>query len=288
MQTDTTPQPPQVASRLVHRYLVAVMVIGVTLMSIPAITGLPGEPFILTMVFGPLLGGAVFTARRSGPGGVRRLFSGVFRWRIGWRNWALAVVVMPLTTVTIAAATGSLASPPDGWLTTATTYLVSTFLVGTLVINLWEEVAWEGLVQRHLMDRFGLAKGALLTAVPFAVIHLPLGFVGGATLNEALVTSVLVLVMAPPFRYLMGRTDYATGSSLLAVGVLHASFNASGSLNVLVGGWQHIAGIAVVAAVALVLDARRRTAPKRRPLTLRWSRTDHILKRGRNGRRRTS
>ena len=92
MQTYTTPQPPQVTTRLVHRYLVAVMIIGVTLMAIPAITGLPGEPFILIMVFGPLLGGAVFTARRSGPGGVRRLFSGVFRWRIGWRNWALAVL----------------------------------------------------------------------------------------------------------------------------------------------------------------------------------------------------
>ena len=266
MQPDSNPQRLQVAPRLVHRYLVAVMIIGAALMAIPAISGLPVEPFILIMVFGPLLGGAVFTARRSGSGGVKSLFSGVFRWRIGWRNWALAVLVMPLTTVTIAAATGSLVSPPDGWLTTATTYLVSTFLVGTLVINLWEEVAWEGLVQRHLMGRFGLVKGALLTAVPFAVIHLPLGFAGGSTLREVLVASVLVLVMAPPFRYLLGRTDYATGGSLLAVGILHASFNASGSLDVLLGGWQHIVGMAVVAAVALVLDVRRRNVPQNLPV----------------------
>jgi membrane protease YdiL (CAAX protease family) len=86
---------------------------------------------------------------------------------------------MPLITVTIAAAAGTLASPPEGWLTTATDYLVATFLVGTLVINLWEETSWQGLVQRHLTGRFGLARGALLTAVPFAVIHLPMGSAGG-------------------------------------------------------------------------------------------------------------
>ena len=119
------------------------------------------------MVFVPLLGGAVFTARRSGPGGERQLFSGVFRWRIGWRYWAPRVVVMPLITVTIAAAAGTLASPPEGWLTTATDYLVATFLVGTLVINLWAETSWQGLVQRHLTAGCGLARGALLTAVPF-------------------------------------------------------------------------------------------------------------------------
>jgi membrane protease YdiL (CAAX protease family) len=266
MQTDTTIQRLQVPSRLVYWYLVAVMIIGTALMAVPAVTDLPAEPFILAMVFGPLLGGAMLTARRSGPGGVRQLFSGVLRWRIGWRYWALAVVVMPLMTVTVAAATGTLASPAEGWLTTATDYLVATFLVGTLVINLWEETAWQGLVQRHLTGRFGLGRGALLTAVPFAVIHLPLGFVGGATLREALVASILVLVMAPPFRYLLGRTDHATGGSLLAVGVLHASFNASGSLDVLVGGWQHIVGVAVVAAAALLMDTRRRTTPQRMPI----------------------
>ena len=260
MQSDTTPRPLRIQSRLVHRYMVAILVIGTTLLAIPAAFDLPAEPFLLTMTFGPLLGGAVLTARRSGAGGVRQLFNGAFRWRIGWRNWALAVLVLPLTTVAIAAATDTLAAPTDGWTTTITSYLVATLLIGTLVLNLWEETAWQGLVQRHLAGRFGSTKGALLTSVPFAVIHLPLVFVGGPTPREALMASILILVMAPPFRYLLGRTDHATGGSLLAVGVLHASFNASGSLDVLVGGWQHIAGVAVVAAVTLTSDALRRPA----------------------------
>lgn len=275
MHLDANTQHLQVPSHLVRRYLAAVMVIGTALMAIPAVTDLPAEPFILAMVFLPLLGGAVLTAHRSGPGGVRQLSSGVLRWRIGWRNWALAVVVMPLTTLTVAAATGTLTAPAEGWLTTGIDYLVATFLIGTLIINLWEETAWQGLVQRHLTGRFGLGYGAILTAVPFAVIHLPLGFVGGATLREAVVASILVLVMAPPFRYLLGRTDHATGGSLLAVGVLHASFNASGSLDVLVGGWQHIVGVAVVAGVALLLDARR-TAGRRMTIDTHLVHVDHL------------
>ncbi len=67
----------------------------------------------------------------------------------------------------------------------------------------------------------------------------------------------LLLVVAPALRHLLGRTDLSTGGSLLAVGVLHASFNASGSLDVLDGGWQHIVGLAVVAALTLIADVVR-------------------------------
>lgn len=276
MQIDTTPHHLQVPFRLFRRHVVTALIIGAALMAVPAVTDLPVEPFILAMVYGPLLGGAMFTAHRSGPGGLRQLFRGVLRWRIGWRYWALAVMVLPLTTVTVAAATGTLVVPADGWLMTAAGYLVATFLVGTLVVNLWEETAWQGLVQRHWTARFGLGRGALLTALPFAVTHLPLGFVGGATLDEALIASILVLVMAPPFRYLLGRTDQATGGSLLAVGVLHASFNASGALDVLVGGWQHVVGVVVVTGVTLLLDARRRTASPRSPIDAQLVHVDHL------------
>jgi len=67
----------------------------------------------------------------------------------------------------------------------------------------------------------------------------------------------LLLVVAPALRHLLGRTDLSTGGGLLAVGVLHASFNASGSLDVLDGGWQHIVGLAVVAALTLIADVVR-------------------------------
>jgi hypothetical protein len=47
------------------------------------------------------------------------------------------------------------------------------------------------------------------------------------------------LVAAPFLRYLLGVQWVDTGS-LLAFGLLHASFNTTGSLGAWVGGWQQI------------------------------------------------
>jgi uncharacterized protein len=76
-------------------------------------------------------------------------------------------------------------------------------------------------------------------------------------MRGALVNLGVLFVMAPAARYLVGRTDYVTGGSLLAVGVLHASWNESGKLAVVDGDWQYVVGLIVVAAVALVVDVVR-------------------------------
>ena len=99
---------------------------------------------------------------------------------------------------------------------------------------------------------------ALLTAVPFALVHVPLAFAPGWTTTSAAVTIGAVLVFAPFFRYLLGMV-YADTGSLLAVGVLHAAFNASGALGVIDGGWQHIPAL-IGLTLAVALHRRRRRA----------------------------
>jgi uncharacterized protein len=249
--------PLRLAPASFRRYLTFVLSLGIPLLSVPAIAGLPIEPFLLVMTYVLLLGGAIFVAHRTGPGGVRRLFRGVLHWRIGWRNWAAAVAVIPVTTVAVALMTGTYTAPPDGWAIVLGNYLMFTLVIGALLLNVFEETAWQGLVQRHLAQRHGQLRAALLTAIPFAVLHLPLSLVGDVTAGEAAVAAAFIVVMAPAMRYVMGRTDHRTGS-LLAVGITHASFNASGQLEVASGGWEHIIGLALVAAVFLVLDARQR------------------------------
>jgi len=251
--------PLQLAATSVRRYLTLVLSLGIPLLAIPAIADLPVEPFLLITTYGLLLGGAIAVAHRTGPGGVRRLFRGVLHWRIGWRNWALAVAAIPMATVAVALSTGTYTTPPDGWATVVGNYLLFTLVIGALFLNIFEETAWQGLVQRHLADRHGQLRAALLTAIPFAALHLPLSFLGDVTAGEVAVAVALIVVMAPAMRYVMGRTDHRTGS-LLAVGITHASFNASGQLEVAAGGWQHIVGLALIAAVLLVKDARRRPA----------------------------
>jgi uncharacterized protein len=71
-----------------------------------------------------------------------------------------------------------------------------------------------------------------------------------------------LIVVAPVMRYGMGRTDHATGGSLLAVGLMHAAFNASGQLDVVGGDGQHAGGLVLVAALPLLTDAHRGRGPE--------------------------
>ena len=250
--------------RAVAWYLLLAVGIGVVLLSIPVIAGLPIEPFILAGTYFVLLGGAIIAVRRSG-GEVRQLFRGALRWRFGWLRWVFVLAALPVTAIAVATITGTLVAPPDGWMATTGGYLIATLLLGTLVINMWEETAWQGLVQRSLTGHFGPVRAAVLTGIPFALLHVPLSFADDAPMNEALVATLVLFVLAPPFRYLLGWTDRITGESLLAVAVLHASFNATGALDVLEGGWQHIAAVLLVTSIVAISGWAGRVGWRGRP-----------------------
>jgi uncharacterized protein len=131
-----------------------------------------------------------------------------------------------------------------------------------------EETAWGGFVQTRLMNRHGLLVGSMLTAIPFSLIHLPLAFSAhglyGTPWTDVALTWGVLIAVAPLMRYLVGSVLLSTGGSLVAVGFLHASFNASGQLSVLSGGWwQNIVALAIL--TVLVGGYRRlRTGRARR------------------------
>jgi uncharacterized protein len=65
-----------------------------------------------------------------------------------------------------------------------------------------------------------------------------------------------VLIVGAPFlRYLLGMTLVGTGGSVLAVAILHASFNASGALSAVHGWWPSY--VAMLVLVAVMAAARR-------------------------------
>jgi membrane protease YdiL (CAAX protease family) len=203
-----------------------------------------------------LLGGAVIiTYWTRGRAGVRELFAGLTRWRLGIGRYAVLLLAMPFLTVGVAAVTGTLQPPEGGWLTIASTYLL--FLVyGALTANVWEETVWAGFVQRRLMNRRGLPAGSLLTAAAFFLIHLPLAFEtdgwSGTSWADAAVTWAVLLAAAPVLRYLIGTLLIDTGGSTLAAGLLHASFNAAGALAVLRVGWQSVPALALLTLGVMV------------------------------------
>jgi membrane protease YdiL (CAAX protease family) len=207
-----------------------------------------------------LLGLATWISSRvGGRPEVRRLFTGLTRWRLG-RRYLLLVGAMPLITVAVALATGTLHAASGGWAAVASTYLLFLFL-GAVSGNLWEETVWAGFVQGRLMAARGLLVGSLLTALPFFLMHLPLAFEAngwkGTSWGDAAVDWALILLAAPFQRYLIGTLLIDTEGSTLAAGTMHASINAAGAMAVIPGGWQHIPALVVLTLAVAAHRARR-------------------------------
>ena len=234
-----------------------VVAIGLTLplqtaLLIAGLDVFPGK--LAELVF--LTGTAVLiTSWIGGRSAVGRLFSGLTKWRIGTGRAALVLLAMPILTIGVGAATGTLHRPDNGWVVELLTYLALLALIA-LTASLWEETAWSGFVQLRLMGRHGLLKGSLLAAIPFGLIHLPLAFEAngwaGTTWSEAFVNWAFLLGALPFLRYIIGVLLVDTKGSVLAAALLHASFNASGALSVVPDGWQYVPALIILTLLVTV------------------------------------
>ena len=243
--------------RPVNAFVALAFGIGWPAVTLPLLAGMPADPFLLVLVFAGLLTPALVVTRISdGPGAIRRLLSRTTMWRFGAARWALILFAVPVLTVALAAVSGTLSAPEGGVLAEAGMYLFSTLIFGALVLNVWEETAWGGFAQTRLMARHGLLVGSLLTAPLFAAIHLPLLFAEGWTWADVGAGFALLLVAAPFYRYLLGLHLLRTGGSILAIGVQHAAWNASGNIDGVDGEWQSIAAVALLTVLLAVVRRR--------------------------------
>jgi membrane protease YdiL (CAAX protease family) len=259
LHTDKTGIRAYAVRRPVTAFLTVVLSIGLPVLTLAVALGIETGPFVLVIAFGGLAGGALLITRwAEGPAGVRDLLGRLFRWRFGIGHWLTIVLAMPLLTLGVAAVTGTLRTPPKGWAFEAGAYLFLVFVFGALLLNLWEELGWTGFVQARLMRRHGLLVGSLLTAVPFAALHVPLAFEAGWTWSGAAIELVAIVGMAPFVRYLLGAFYLDTAGSLLAVGLMHASYNAASRLDAASGGWQFLPALAVLTICVGLVRQRRR------------------------------
>jgi membrane protease YdiL (CAAX protease family) len=256
--TSSTQTPGPVRSAIQRHPVLAAasLLIGVTWLA-QLVTLLEGWPIGLALIVELAAFVAVPISLSAVIGGkpeVKRLLSGFLRVRIGLGRWLLVLLAMPAITVAVAIVSGTYVSPPEGWAALATTYVVEGLLLLGLTGNMAEEAAWSGFVQSRLMKRHGLVVGSLLTAIPFSLIHLPLAFdehgLWGTPWTDVALTWAVLIAVAPALRLLIGCLFVDTAGSLLAVGFLHAAFNASGRLSVLDGGWwQNVVAVIVLTLV---------------------------------------
>jgi uncharacterized protein len=260
-------------------FLVMLFALAYPVMSLPALAAhgvipdgwMPHFPGVNTeriaaflLVFAALLPTVlVMTWAVDGRAGVRALVRRVLRWRIGTRWWLLVLTGLPALTMAFALLFGDALASVD--VVPFVTIQILGLLVNLVLINMWEETAWAGFVQSRLERRHSLGVAAVLTAVPFALIHMPLHVIGDFSLGSLASALVSLLVVSVLVRLLIGVVLRGTRDSLLAVALLHTVFNRSNNdegvvAGLLEGSARGLAGLlaVIVLATAVAITARRR------------------------------
>jgi membrane protease YdiL (CAAX protease family) len=200
---------------------------GCVLLGVGVTLGLPSEPFALaTLLVGMVLPALVITARQAGGAGARALLRDAMRPpRPLW--WGLlAVLALPALAWTGASIVGGEQPLTSSLLIGFAVQIVT----GALIINIWEEMVLTGFVQRRSMGRWGAVGGSVATAAVFVGIHLPLAFDGASDAGDVALGVTALVAIGVGLRFLIAGVDTWSGRSLLTVGFLHASFNATADL----------------------------------------------------------
>ena len=261
-------------ARVLLPFVVSALSVGVPLMTLSTVIE-PDAPFLLaTILLGLAAPALVLTHRESGRAGVRALLRDCVRLPDPW--WWLPLAALGLPTLSWATGAALGGAQPLTWGLVA--FYAADLVIGALVINIWEEMAWTGFFQRRAASRWGAVGGGLVTAVFFTAIHVPLAL-GGAHGAAQGATNLLFLAgVALGVRLLVARIDVWSSRSLLTIGILHSSFNATETLLDPAVDWVRIAvtvalGIGVVAFGMRAPEAGAQEPEEQRTVTRTRTRT---------------
>jgi membrane protease YdiL (CAAX protease family) len=177
-----------------------------------------GTLLLVLGIGAPSITAFVLAALTTGREGIRGLWRGGTRWRVGAR-WYAAVLVIPGlawgAALAVAAALG--AEPP------AFSPLVPA-LVSGLLAGMLEEFGWSGLAFPALQARYGFLRAGVAVGCIVAVWHLPFFLTPGTTQSRS--SFLVFLLTLIPARIIFGWIYNGSGGSILLTVLFHASGNA--------------------------------------------------------------
>jgi membrane protease YdiL (CAAX protease family) len=189
-----------------------------------------GALVYVAMLVGPSGAGLLLISLLDGRAGFRDLFSRLFRWRIGARWYAVALLTAPLMIITILLGL-SILSPefqPAIFTTDDKLALVLPAIAAGIAVGLFEELGWTGFAVPRLNQRYGVLKAGLIVGAVWGAWHFP-PFWKSDTFSGAFPFILLLgqlFSWLPPYRVLMVWVYDRTGSLLICV-LMHASLMAS-------------------------------------------------------------
>lgn len=224
--TDPEEDPYRPAPSDAWRFFALALAISWLLWAPPMILGeFRGvQLFGLAGSFGPLLAAAVLTHRRHG--NLRPLWKPLLHWRVR-THWYLVALMGPVAVVLIGAAAVDLTSvgagaQPWGWAALPAALALSIVLGGGQ-----EEPGWRGFAQPALQGRFTALSSSLIVGLLWALWHLPLFAMPGATQSQTGLHFGVYLLYAPGFAVLLAWIYNGTGGSVLLCVLTHGAANAA-------------------------------------------------------------
>ncbi len=177
--------------------------------------------------FGPPVGAAVVVWASGGS--LRTWVSQMFKWRIGAKWWAVAIL-LPFAVLAFGVVLFVFAGGPVDFSSMESPFIYLFAIAwGTVWGGGQEDLGWRGFMLPVLQERYSALAASLLVGVTWAGWHLPLFLNattthGGWPLSQQLLWMVSILAGSVLWTWMYN----STGGSVLAVAVFHAGINAMG------------------------------------------------------------
>jgi membrane protease YdiL (CAAX protease family) len=215
--------------------------------------------------FGPMLAAIFVAASTEGSQGVRRLLSGLFRWRVGLGYVAFSILA-PLFLFAIAVVVHWLTEGawPDLRLLGQVDYLprlgiAGAFVLWLLTYGMGEEIGWRGFALPRLQQARTAASASTILGLLWGLWHLPALFYRDTYLALGFLALPMLLVSVFFASIIMTWLYNSTRGSLLMVSLFHGLFDL---LSVSEAGGERAAVVMGAAAVLWAIFVMRRYGPE--------------------------
>ena len=187
-----------------------------------------GLLLILPTAYGPTIAALIITGIISGKAGIRALLGRLLIWRVGWQ-WYGAALLLPAIVSVGAVTLQAFRSGAPVALPTFTGEMLLLLPVALIVRGIFngEEIGWRGFALPHLLHRWNALTASLLLGSVWALFHLPIFFVQGASVlgSQSGMNPLVFLIEVMAGAILMTWLFNNTRSSLLIAYLYHAAVN---------------------------------------------------------------
>ena len=184
----------------------------------------------MAMLLGPSVASILLIGLADGRVGFRKLFSRLFRWRVGIHWYVVALLTAPLATAAVLLAL-SLFSPeflPGIFTADNKATLLLTGIVGGLTVGFFEELGWTGFAIPRMRLRYGVLSTGLIVGLLWGAWHFLLFWESDSFFGAFPLVLLLARLFSwlPAYRVLMVWV-YNRTESLLVVILMHVSLVAT-------------------------------------------------------------